>query len=160
MNYVSNANIYNSSSLLVRYNKYFPCLFLADPAPSSLGLPVTRRGKISLSRTPTHEESSISIVSINPSPIPSYRRPHPQTSGSPVHNHAAPPPPPPPLPGTVWQAQSVWDGPPPPPTPRWRQEPDTAGRAHLGRPPPAGGGGADRREGCYHDDIGVLGRTD
>ena len=32
-------------------------MFLTDLAPSSLGLPVTRREKISLSRTRTHEES-------------------------------------------------------------------------------------------------------
>ena len=38
----------------------FPCAFLADLAPSSLGLPVTRREKISLSCTRSHEESSMS----------------------------------------------------------------------------------------------------
>ena len=37
----------------------FPCSFLTDLAPSSLGLPVTRPEKISLSCTRTHEESSI-----------------------------------------------------------------------------------------------------
>ena len=38
----------------------FHCAFLADLAPSSLGLPVTRRENISLSCTRSHEESSIS----------------------------------------------------------------------------------------------------
>ena len=52
---------YTGSSLPVRDKESFPCLFLTDLAPSSLGLPVSCREEISLSRTETHEESSISV---------------------------------------------------------------------------------------------------
>ena len=49
--------ILQASSCKIRIS--FPGSFLADLAPSSLGLPVTRQEKISLSCTRTHEESSI-----------------------------------------------------------------------------------------------------
>ena len=43
------------TSTIVVFKKYFPCSFLANLAPSSLGLSVTRREKVSLSRTRTRD---------------------------------------------------------------------------------------------------------